>query len=136
MYEKMTAFIPLLENDEFGRWTELCGDGSDANPYEWPHVDYSRNVRVLEKEVYHFSDAHPEYGLNRYSDILHVYGLDRDEEALAGADVSALDGVTVLAMLYSVIRAERFCDGALLDYCRSGHVVRWLKRLKEIDDGE
>ncbi len=47
-----------------------------------------------------------------------------------------MDGRTVVALLTGAIRAERFCDGALLDFCKSGAVLRWLKRLKEIDNGK
>jgi hypothetical protein len=31
------------------------------------------------------------------------------------------------------IRAERFCDGALLGFFEKGCVGKWLERLKEID---
>ncbi|WP_423806535.1 DUF6508 domain-containing protein [Phascolarctobacterium succinatutens] len=32
------------------------------------------------------------------------------------------------------LRAERFCDGALLGFIESGSVIRWLKRLQELDE--
>jgi len=31
------------------------------------------------------------------------------------------------------IRAERFCDGALLSFLKDGYLTAWLKRLKDID---
>jgi hypothetical protein len=31
------------------------------------------------------------------------------------------------------IRAERFCDGALLGFFKDGYILKWLKRLKDID---
>ena len=49
------------------------------------------------------------------------------------ADVSALDGKTVFALLLGAVRAERFCDGALMYFCESGCVLRWLERLRETD---
>jgi ADP-ribosyl-[dinitrogen reductase] hydrolase len=33
------------------------------------------------------------------------------------------------------IRAVRFCDGALLEFCKDGSIIKWLGRLKEIDEG-
>lgn len=50
-----------------------------------------------------------------------------------GADVSELDGQAVMALLLGAVRAERFCDGALLDFFGGGSMRRWLLRLKEID---
>ena len=50
-------------------------------------------------------------------------------------DVSNIDGETVMALLMGAIRAERFCDGALLGFCKDGSIIKWLGRLKEIDEG-
>ncbi|MBQ7614370.1 MAG: hypothetical protein IJU77_04950 [Butyrivibrio sp.] len=52
---------------------------------------------------------------------------------MEAADVSKLDTQAVLALLLGAIRAERFCDGALLGLLESGAILRWLKRLQEID---
>ena len=51
------------------------------------------------------------------------------------ADVSALGGRTVMALLVGAVRAERFCDGALLAFCEDGSVAKLLQRLKELDEG-
>ena len=32
-----------------------------------------------------------------------------------------------------IIRAERFCEGTLLDFCKNGCIAKWLLRLQEID---
>ena len=53
---------------------------------------------------------------------------------MEGADVSALDGKTVMALLVGAVRAERFCDGALLGFLESGCIGRWLRRLRQIDE--
>ena len=53
---------------------------------------------------------------------------------MRNADVSTLDGITIMALLVGVIRAERFCDGILLDFFKDGTIISWLKRLKEIDE--
>lgn len=39
-----------------------------------------------------------------------------------------------MALLLEPVRAERFCDGALLGFFEDGSVKRWLLRLREIDD--
>jgi hypothetical protein len=53
---------------------------------------------------------------------------------MSEADVSGADVTCVLALLVGAVRAERFCDGALLRFFREGCIRRWLERLKEIDD--
>lgn len=53
---------------------------------------------------------------------------------MSGADVSELDGQAVMALLLGAVRAERFCDGALLGFFGDGSMIRWLLRLREIDD--
>ena len=52
---------------------------------------------------------------------------------MSGTDVSELDGRAVMALLLGAVRAERFCDGALLGFFGDGSMRRWLLRLKEID---
>ena len=82
-----------------------------------------------------FVDNHPELCLTRYADILERAGLEWGSESMEGADVSALDGKTVMALLVGAVRAERFCDGALLGFLESGCIGRWLQRLRQIDEG-
>ena len=54
---------------------------------------------------------------------------------MSGADVSDFGGRTVMALLPGAVRAERFCDGALLGFLEDGSIIRWLLRLREIDNG-
>ena len=119
MYEKLTAYIPRLQSDEFGKWfIDTKNDGT---------------IRGLVGEIYDFMDNHPEFGLNRYQDILKENGLEWSTDSMSTADVSGLDGKAVMALLLGADRAERFCDGALLRFCKNGSILRWLTRLQEID---
>ena len=54
---------------------------------------------------------------------------------MSEADVSNADGKLVMALLVGALRADRFCEGALLGFLKDGSVARWLERLKEIDEG-
>ena len=83
--------------------------------------------------VYTFVDGHPEYDLAHYNDILARSGIEWSTESMEGADASKLDGQTVMALLVASLRANRFCEGALLGFFESGAVRRWLIRLREID---
>ena len=49
------------------------------------------------------------------------------------AVVDDLDAKCVVALIYGVIRAERFCDGTILAFLKAGTIVRWLERLKTLD---
>ncbi len=134
MYEKLTAYIPKMKKASHGRWAEEHGDGSPENPFHMPFVVYNPYVTALEDEIVSFVDKHGEMNLADYGSILREHGLEWSLDSMRNADVSSLDGKTVMALLVGAIRAERFCDGALLDFCRSGCVLRWLERLKAIDD--
>ena len=52
---------------------------------------------------------------------------------VAGIFFYFLDTKTVLALLIGAIRADRFCEGALLGFMKSGAIQRGLVRLKELD---
>ena len=57
-----------------------------------------------------------------------------DLRNISSLDVSEHDGFCILALLRYVYAQERFSDGYIAHYFRKGHILRWIKRLKEIDD--
>ena len=135
MYESLTSFIPALKDDKYGEWViDKVNKGTIDNPIHMPYVKYSSTIRDLEKAIYRFIDEHKEYELTNYQDILNKVGISWGSDSMKEADVSTLDGRTVMALLVGAIRAERFCDGALLGFCKDGSIVRWLERLREIDE--
>ena len=99
-----------------------------------PVVNYTRIVRELENVIYDFEQNHPEHELNRYGNILKANGIEWGMDSMSDKDVSELDGKCVMAMLMGAVRAERFCDGALLGFFKKGCIKKWLERLKEIDE--
>ena len=135
MFESLTKHLPAIENAEgFGNWVVDRGSkGTMDDPIKVPYVNYGTTVADVEQAIYDFVDEHPEYELTHYRDILERNGLDWGSQAMSGADVSELDGQAVMALLLGAVRAERFCDGALLGFFGDGSMRRWLLRLKEID---
>lgn len=135
MYEKLTAFLPKIELETFGKWSEQPpgADGTPEHPYHFPYVIYEREIDEFVQEVYSFIDAHEEMELTKYSAILEENGIKWNSRAMRVADVSELDDRTVMALIIAAIRAERFCDGALLEFFENGSVQKWLKRLSELD---
>ena len=71
--------------------------------------------------------------LNRYSDILEANGIKWRRDSMSAVSVENLDAKCVLALILGAVRAERFCDGALLRFFENGSIARWIERLKELD---
>lgn len=135
MYESLTSLLPKLQWTEYGEWIiDRENDVSPKHPRQFPFVAYGRAVTDLENAIYRFVEEHMEMGLTRYGDILEKADIKWDAQSMKNADVAALNGRTVLALLVGAVRAERFCDGALLDFCKDGSVAKWLQRLKGLDE--
>lgn len=136
MYEELTDILEELPQGEYGSWIiDRENDGSPEHPIQMPCVSYSRILEKFMDAVYTFDKRHPEYGLNRYSDILEQNGIKWASDSMDAVDVADKDGICVMALLLGVVRAEKFCDKALLGFFKRGSIQRWLERLKEIDAG-
>lgn len=135
MYTELTDMLDIIQQDEFGAWiVDHENDGTPEHPIQMPYVEYSKKVRDFEKAVFRFAEDHPEYELNRYRDILEKHGIEWGNKSMDEADVSDMDGQGVMALVLGAVRAERFCDGALLGFFKRGSIQRWLERLKKIDN--
>nr|WP_308508152.1 DUF6508 domain-containing protein [uncultured Stomatobaculum sp.] len=134
-YTTLTGYLSAIENDNFGEWIiDRKNKGTLENPIQMPYVTYSNMVDHFIEDVYDFVSKHPEYELNRYHDILETNNIKWEKESMQNTDVSSLDGKCVVALLVGTVRAERFCDGVLLSFFKSGVIKKWLLRLKEIDE--
>lgn len=134
-YSALTKYINLLENDNVGEW--ICdkeNDGSSERPMHVPFVSYSIAVSKLEEDIYKFAKESDEIVPSNYAEILQANGIEWNSDSMIKADASGLDAQCILALLIASLRAERFCDGALLGFIESGAVIRWLKRLQELDE--
>ncbi len=134
-YSALTKYINLLENDNAGEW--ICdkeNDGSSERPIHVPFVSYSIAVNKLEDDIYKFAKESDEIVPSKYADILNANGIKWGYDSMMKADASGLDAQCILALLIASLRAERFCDGALLEFIKNGAVIRWLKRLQELDE--
>ena len=96
-------------------------------------VNYSEMVHRFIDDVYAFSDNNKDFELTRYGEILERNGLEWGTKSMSEADVSSLDARCVMALIMGAVRAERFCDGALLSFFKGGSIRRWLVRLHELD---
>ena len=134
-YSALTKYINLLKNDNAGEW--ICdkeNDGSSERPIHVTFVSYSIAVNNLADDIYKFAKESDEIVPSNYAEILQANGIEWNSDSMIKADVSVLDAQCILALLIASLRAERFCDGALLGFIESGAVTRWLKRLQELDE--
>lgn len=134
-YSALTKYINLLKNNNAGEW--ICdkeNDGSSERPIHLPFVSYSIAVNNLADDIYKFVKESNEIVPSKYAEILQANGIEWGYDSMMKADASELDAQCILALLIASLRAERFCDGALLGFIKSGAVIRWLKRLQELDE--
>lgn len=134
-YSALTKYSNLLENDNVGEWiVDKENDGSSERPMHLPFVIYSITVHRLEGDIYKFAKESDEIVPGKYAEILQANGIEWGYDSMMKADASVLDAQCILALLIASLRAERFCDGALLGFIKNGAVIRWLKRLQELDE--
>lgn len=135
-FEILTKYLPQLSDDSFGTWIiDRENDGTLEHPIQMPYVRYTEMVDHFVHDAYAFMEANEDFELNRYGEILQQNGLEWGSKSMSETDVSDKDARCIMAMIMGAVRAERFCEGALLGFFRDGSIRRWLERLKEMDEG-
>lgn len=130
----LTKYIPMIQSDSIGEWiVDKENDGTPEHPIQMSFVGYSRMVDSFQEDLYKFCDEHPEYEHTRYGETLEKNNIEWSTESMQAADVSKLDAKCVIALLIGAVRAERFCDGALLNFFESGCIMKWTERLNNIE---
>lgn len=138
MYESLTKYLDEFTGAEFGTWIiDKKNDGTPEHPLQFPFVSYSCVVDHFIDDVYSFVDNHEEMGLHSYQKVLEENGIKWNAKSMETAVVDDLDAKCVIALIFGVIRAERFNEGILLVFLKNGSIIRWLERLKTLDaDGK
>ena len=133
-FDILTKYIPIIQADSIGEWVvDKENDGTPEHLIQMPFVGYSEMVHNFIDDVYTFEKSNTDMELTRYGEILKDNGLEWDSESMKSADISNLNLQCVMALIMGAVRAERFCDGALLDFFKSGYILKWLERLKSIE---
>lgn len=136
-FDDLIGFIPVIKNENFGKWIiDHENDGTPEHPIQFPFVNYSECVNELVHAIYEFHNNNLDMELNDYCAILKENGIEWNADSMEKADVSKLDSQAVMALLLGAVRAECFCDGALLSFLESGAILRWLERLRVIVETE
>lgn len=133
-FDVLTKYIAMIQSESIGKWiVDNENDGSPEHAIQIPFVRYSNIIDAFQEDLYKFCDEHPEYEHTRYNETLEKNCLEWNTESMQAADVSKLDAKCVIALLIGACRADRFCDGALLNFFESGCIINWLERLNNIE---
>jgi hypothetical protein len=136
-FEKLIKYLPLLEEDNIGTWIiDHENDGTPERPIQMPFVNYTEMVHRFIDDVYDFNENNKDFELTRYGEILEKNGLEWGTKSMSEADGSILDAQCVMALIMGAVRAERFCDGALLGFFKDGSIKKWLLRLRTVSEYE
>ena len=134
-YERLFQFIPWLQEDDAGEWVfDKENDGSPEHPKHAPYFRYSNTVNRFLDALFAETKKLSEDGPFPCYEIVMESGLSWHEADLEETDVSHLPAKTILAMISVIVAGERFSDGAIARFIGNGCIVRWLERLKEIDE--
>ncbi|WP_144496696.1 DUF6508 domain-containing protein [Bacillus safensis] len=129
-FESLTKYIPMLQEDRIGEWViDQENDGTAERPIQMPFVHYSETVRHFIEDVYTFAEQHQELELTRYREILKDNGIEGGLNDIENLDITNLNAQCVLALIMGVVRAERFSEGAIFNFFKSGNMLKCLERL-------
>lgn len=133
-FKELTKYISLLQKDQAE--TGFVADEKNCTKDDSviiAEINYSETVEKFIKDLNIFIIKNKELELNKYEDILQRNGIQHNIDVIYNTDVSDKDAQCVMAMFMFVLRAERFSEGNILDFLECGSIIKWLKRLNEID---
>ena len=126
-YDSFYKYIDLL-SDDLGEWFSDKDSDKAAEPLvQFSFVVYSQNVHALIEDVLQFAELND---VKNYGEVLEQNGIEWNPESMSKADINELQKDAVFALLLAAVRAERFCDGVLLELLENGSIQRWLKVLQ------
>lgn len=115
--------IPKIEaTTDFGQWEEIKGNGTLESPYSFPHVIYSEIV----DEFCRITNRMPIMIIFPWMQWDELDNYVKNNEF----DFDSIDIPTKCKVISATIRAERFCEGAILSKFKSGQILRILKSIK------
>lgn len=134
-FRVLTKYIARL--DTANSPGDCVADAENAGIQEcsarFSSTDHGELMAAFVKDFSQFSEAHPEYELIRYKEILEKNGSGWSSDEMRSAEFHRFDEQGILALIMGAIRAERFSEGTLRGFLRDGILVGWLKRLRDID---
>lgn len=129
IYDEWQDFAP--SNDEQLRvLTKYIGRLSNRTMIDNHIVDYMAYFPFAEFESEWVCSAFPNYS---YGDSLAEMGVEKCFDSITLKDVTDLGSEQIFTLITAAFRDDHFDNGAIMEYFRSGAMLKWLKRLKDID---
>ncbi len=129
IYDEWNAFSPL-NGEQFRVLTKYIGRLSDRtmiDDYTVPFWDYFPYSEFESEWIY------SEFPCTNYGEVLSEMGIALNYDQITAKSVDDLNAKQVLALITSAFRNDHFGNGVIVKYFRSGAMLKWLKRLKDID---
>lgn len=129
IYSEWQEFAPSSD-EQFRVLTKYIGRLSDRTMIDDNIVDHMTYFPFAEFETEWVYSPFPNH---TYWDGLEAMGVERGFDSITSKNVTALDSEQVLTLITAAFRDDHFDNGAIMEYYRSGAILKWLKRLKDID---
>ena len=125
-FEILTKYIEPLKNEkEYGY--SVNREGKRVTKEEDLYYYDENNTKVYYFPSYKYSDT----VMSFIHDLVNFRFSAKKEE------ISSLENArTIISSLRKPMVADRFCGGLLLQAFKSGHILKLLERLKEIDESQ
>lgn len=127
----ITDHIKELTDIKYGEWSS--GETVSEDTVVIPTVSYNSAVNRFLFDFELFIRKNSDIKYHNYEDVLKRAKIKNNVEAFYNADVTDLSSAVILAMIVGILRKDRFCEGILLDAFENEYILKWLKRIKEID---
>lgn len=125
MYEQLTKYISIFENDDIG--------SIETTVYPQT-IAFSKNVNTFINEVKHFANNNKELHLWDYKKILSKK-FEGSQIYIDDLDVSNLEGKTICALLCYAVNLPKINQRhKLYDLLNNGTIIKWLEKLNKIDN--
>lgn len=123
-YEVLRKYIDAFkQNPSQGEWVvDKKSNGTLDDPIQMPYIKFNDLVFDFLKDFESFMDI-------SYQETLRENNLDWSYDSITAFDIENADKVLVIAFITAIIRAEKFCDGIILQAINDGYIVRWLESL-------
>lgn len=132
MFESLTRYLEILKDGDYGEF--IPPEKDENGVYVLHGFQYSKDVDMLEQDVYSFAEKHPKFNHTKYSEILDENGIDLQDPSLFKNKLQNLDPKIVFIVLSSLIRAEHLCEGAIMSSLKEGKIQECLKALRDSDN--
>lgn len=132
-FTSITEFINILSPK-----VSISGDSLSLHDDPFLKDSSDEIINTIHDAIYEFASEHPEYGTKNfvkvYEKVLQRYGITPEQwDKLTDAELILLNEKLLFVLVFMFAHAEFWQPGAFRAYCESGIVLKYLRRLREID---